>query len=244
MYTSKKPGRGHYSPCGHQALYPSRRSQHGRFGCFVHQTNTYQGHHQPSEQWSLCQHLAKESLQLCTHGVEFRLPSCGWTPTTSPVLATRLYTMPVCWDLPWPIEVQWHVPQLLEQWNVCRPVHGWRHAVVLGPDAWQQPTYPPKCLATMKNSLRFARPMPVTTTLIAYVQYDNVVVVEAYRTVTFNCCKWCWTCNFRRPLGESPQWLGRWSVSTPGMNTGPWQCSWLPTWSTQLMAGLLGDTGW
>ena len=41
-------------------------------------------------------------------------------------------------DQPCLTEVQWHVPQWLEQWIVCRPVHGWQHAVVLGPDAWWQ----------------------------------------------------------------------------------------------------------
>ena len=37
-----------------------------------------------------------------------------------------------------PTEVQWHVPQLLEQRNVCRAFRGWHHAVVLGPDAQRQ----------------------------------------------------------------------------------------------------------
>ena len=123
------------SPCGHQALHPSRGGQHGRHGFFVHRTNPYQGPHQPSEQWSLHQHLAKESLQLRTYRTEFSLPSSGWTPNTSPALAARLYARPVWRDLPCLTEVQWHVSQLLEQWNVCRAVRGWQHAVVLGPDA-------------------------------------------------------------------------------------------------------------
>ena len=53
------------------------------------------------------------------------------------------------------------------------------------------------------------------------------------------------TGNFSRPSGESPWWLGCWSVSTPGKNLGP--ClhgSQLPTWSTWLIMGLLGNTGW
>ena len=84
------------------------------------------------------QHLAKESLQLRTYRTEFSLPDCRWTPTTGPALTARLYARPVCWDLPCPTEVQWQVPQLLEQWNVCRTVRGWHHAVVLGPDARRQ----------------------------------------------------------------------------------------------------------
>ena len=39
---------------------------------------------------------------------------------------------------------------------------------------------------TVKASLRFAKPLPTTTTLLAYAQYDNLVVVDAYRTVTFH----------------------------------------------------------
>ena len=49
----------------------------------------------------------------------------------------------------------------------------------------------PRHLGTVKASLRFAKPLPSTTTLIAYAQYDNLVVVDAYRTVTFNYNVWC-----------------------------------------------------
>ena len=120
------------------SLHLSRGGQHGRHGFFVHWTNPYQGPHQPSEQWSLRQHLTKEYLQLRTHKTEFSLPGCRWTPTTGPALAARLYARPVRRDLPCPTEVQWHVPQLLEQQNVCRAFRGWHHAVVLGPDARRQ----------------------------------------------------------------------------------------------------------
>ena len=41
-------------------------------------------------------------------------------------------------------------------------------------------------LGSIKASLRFAKPLLVTTTLIAYAQYNNLVVVDAYRSVTFN----------------------------------------------------------
>ena len=126
------------SPCGHQALHPSRGGHQGRHGFFIHRTNPYQGPHQPSEQWSLRQQLAKESLQLRTYRTEFSPLGCGWTPTTGPALAARLYARPLCRDLPCPTEVQWHVPQLLEQWNVCGAVRGWQQAVFLGPYAWRQ----------------------------------------------------------------------------------------------------------
>ena len=49
----------------------------------------------------------------------------------------------------------------------------------------------PRHLGTVKASLRFAKPLPATTTLIAYAQYDNLVVVDAYRTVIFDYNVWC-----------------------------------------------------
>ena len=122
------------SPWSHQALHPRHGGQHGRRRCFVQQTNTNQGHHRPSEQWSLCRRLAKESLQLHTYWPEFSLPGCGWMPATSPALAAGLRVRPVCRDLPRPTEDQWHVQQWLEQWNVCQTDWWRQHAVVLGPD--------------------------------------------------------------------------------------------------------------
>ena len=126
------------SPCGHQALHPSHGGQHCRRGCFVHWTNTYLGHHRLSEQWSLCRRLVEESPQFRTYEPEFHLPGCGWMATSGPALAAGLGKRHVCRDLPCATEVQWHVPQRLEQWNVCRPVRGWQHAVVLGPDTRRQ----------------------------------------------------------------------------------------------------------
>ena len=68
----------------------------------------------------------------------------------------------------------------------------------------------PRHLGTVKASLRFAKPLPVTTTLIAYAQYDNLVVVDAYRTVTFDYNVWCLAGNFWRPRRESDWQLGCW----------------------------------
>ena len=73
----------------------------------------------------------------------------------------------------------------------------------------------------MKASLRFTRPLPATTTLIAYAQYNNLVVIDTYRMETIDYNTWCLAGNFWKPSAESPRGLGRWSVSTPGMNTGP-----------------------
>ena len=44
----------------------------------------------------------------------------------------------------------------------------------------------PWCLGTAKGSPRFAKPLLQTVTLLAYVQYDNLLVVDAYHTVTFD----------------------------------------------------------
>ena len=49
----------------------------------------------------------------------------------------------------------------------------------------------------------------------------------------------------RGPQERALRGLGHWSASTPGMNTGSCLCgSWLPTSSTRLPAGLLGNSGW
>ena len=44
----------------------------------------------------------------------------------------------------------------------------------------------PRRLGTVKVSLRFARPLRKTTTLIAYAQYDSQVLIDQYRTVTYD----------------------------------------------------------
>ena len=44
----------------------------------------------------------------------------------------------------------------------------------------------PRRLGTVKASPRFVKLLPTTTTLLAYAQHDNLVVVNAYRTVTFD----------------------------------------------------------
>ena len=102
----------------------------------------------------------------------------------------------------------------------------------------------PRPLGTVKASLGFAKPLPVKTTLLAYAQYDNLVIVDAYCTVTFDYNTWCSGGNFRRPSWESPRRPRHWLVSTPGKNPGPFPSgSRLPTWSTRLTVTLLGDTG-
>ena len=55
-----------------------------------------------------------------------------------------------------------------------------------------------------------------TTTLLAYAQYDKLVVVDAYRTVTFDYNTWCSCGNIRRPSWKSPRRPRHWLVSTPG----------------------------
>ena len=79
----------------------------------------------------------------------------------------------------------------------------------------------PRRLGTVKASLRFAKPLPMMTTLLAYTQYDNLVVVDAYRTVTFDYKACCSGGNFRRPAWESPRRPRHWLVSTTGKNPGP-----------------------
>ena len=54
----------------------------------------------------------------------------------------------------------------------------------------------PRRLGLVKASLRFARPLPATTTLIAYAQYDNLVVIDTNHTVTFDYNAWCLAGNF------------------------------------------------
>ena len=69
----------------------------------------------------------------------------------------------------------------------------------------------PRRLGTVKASLRFAKLLLATTTLIAYAQFDNLVVVDAYQCLHPGTCL---------------------------------HGSRLPTWSTRLMAGMLGNTDW
>ena len=88
-----------------------------------------------------------------------------------------------------------------EHWNVCWIVHdcmllSWD----LMPDDCDGVAFiSPRCLGTMKTSLRFAKPLPTTTTLIAYAQYENLVVADACRKVIFDFNTWCSPGNFRRP---------------------------------------------
>ena len=91
----------------------------------------------------------------------------------------------------------------------------------------------PRCLGTVEASLRFTKPVPTMTTLLTDAQYDNLVVVDAYCTVTFDYSVWCSGGNFRRPSCESPRRPRHWLLSTLGKNPGPFPSgSWLPTWPT------------
>ena len=79
----------------------------------------------------------------------------------------------------------------------CLPNRSWVAACCC-PGTWCQmtvtvwPTYPPDVWkGTVKASLRFTRPLPATMTLMAYAQYGNLVVIDAYHTVTFDYNAWC-----------------------------------------------------
>ena len=158
--------------------------QHGQQGFFVHQTNPYQGPHQPGEQLSLHQHLAKESLQLRTYRTEFSLPGCQWTPTTGPALAARLYARPLCETFHALLKFSGMYPSY---WSNRMSVEHFVGGIMLlswdlMPDDSNGVAYlSPKHLSTVKASLRFAKLLLATTTLIAYAQYDNLVVVDAYQ---------------------------------------------------------------
>ena len=57
----------------------------------------------------------------------------------------------------------------------------------------------PRHLGTMKAILRFTKYLPATTMIIAYAQYDDLVLVNFYCTVTFDRNTWCMAGSFRRP---------------------------------------------
>ena len=129
----------------------------------------------------------------------------------------------------------WKTSWLLQGPNTCSMPLSWD--LTLG-DCDSVAYLSPRHLGTVKTSLRFAMHLPATTTLKAYAQYDNLVVISAYCTVTFEYSVWCPAGNFWRPSVESPWRLGCWLMSTPGMNIGPCQhTSQLPIWSTQIMEG-------
>ena len=191
--------------------------QHRQHGCFGHWTNPYQGHHRPSDQWNLHRCLGKEPLQIRTYRTEFRL----LVGDGHPLLAQP-------WQLDFMQGLYAETYHALLNSNGMYP-SDWSNGYVeqfmdgsmllscdLMPDDSDNVAYlSPRRLGTVKVGLRFATPLPATTTLIAYAQYDNLVVVDAYRTVTFDYNVWCWAGNLRMPSRESHWWLGRWSVSTP-----------------------------
>ena len=75
-------------------------------------------------------------------------------------------------------------------------------------------------LGTVKASRIFAKPLPTTTPLIAYAQYDNLVFINYNCTVTFDYNTLCMADSFRRPWSQSCQGSGRrihqgWMLAPP-----------------------------
>ena len=79
----------------------------------------------------------------------------------------------------------------------------------------------PRHLGTVKVNLRFAKPLPATTTFIAYAQYDNLVLIDGYHTAIFEYNAWRTADSFRRPWWGILGRTGLWLASTPGTNAGP-----------------------
>ena len=71
-------------------------------------------------------------------------------------------------------------------------------------------------LGTMKANLRITRLLPTIAVIIAYMQHNNLLVINKYRTVALDYNTWCSAGSFRRP------WWG-----IPGL-PGPWWASTLP----------------
>ena len=67
----------------------------------------------------------------------------------------------------------------------------------------------PRHLGTVKASLIFAKPLPTTTPLIACAQYDNLVIIKYYHTVTFDYNTLCMAGSVRRPWSQSRQGSGQ-----------------------------------
>ena len=188
---------------GHQTLHFSRRGHHSRCGCFVHWKNSYQGHHWPGELWSLCGCLAKESLQLCTYGPGFGLSASPGLRTWRKAFLTNHALLKCSGMCP----SDWSNGLSVDQFMGGSMLLSWD----LMPDDSDGVAYlSTRYLGTIKASLRFAKPLLATTTPIAYAQYDDMVVVDAYRSVTTMHL----TGNFSRPSGESPWWLG-WRTLAP-----------------------------
>ena len=84
----------------------------------------------------------------------------------------------------------------------------------------------PGHLGTIKASLIFAKPLPTTTPLIAYAQYDNLVFINYNRTVTFDYHTLCMADSFRRPWSQSRQGSGQfihqgWMLAPTTSSTWP-----------------------
>ena len=133
--------------------------------------------------------------QFHTYGLEFGLPGCGCMTTTSQALTAGLWARHVCRDLPasgmYPSD--WSNGMSAKQFVGGSMLLSWD----LTPDDREGvANLSPRCLGMVKVSLRFGRPLLATTSLIPYAQYDNLVVIGAYHTVTFNYNMWCSAGNF------------------------------------------------
>ena len=170
---------------GHQALHFSRRGHHSGCGWFVHQKNSYQDHHWPGELWSLCWCLAKESFQLSTYGPGVGLSASPGLQTWRKAFMTN-HALLKCSGM-YPSD--WSNGLSVDQFLGGSILLSWD----LMPDDSDGVAYlSSRHLGTIKASLRFAKPLLATTTLIAYAQYDNLVVADAYRSVTFDYNAFDW----------------------------------------------------
>ena len=178
----------------YQALHPSHEGQHCGRGCFVHQTNTYLGHHRLNEQCSLCRRLAEEFLNFAHMNLNSPcLVVDGWPLAAQPWQPDLGRSMYVLLKSSGMYPSDWSNGMSADQFMGDSMLLSWD----LTPDDSGGVAYlSPRRLGMVKASPRFARPLPATTTLIANAQYNNLVVINAYHTVTFDYIPWCLAGNF------------------------------------------------
>ena len=155
------------------------------------------------------------------HVPEQGLPDCGPTPATlQPDFKQGTYTGAY--------------PALMKSIGMCPS--NWRNDLThnqfmgssmllswdLTPNASNGMAYLyPRLLGTVKASLIFAKPLPTTTPLIAYAQYDNLVFINYYHTVTFDYNTGSFDYGWQLQESLIPEPPGLWSAYTPGMNASP-----------------------